>query len=275
MRYFFIFSTHFFFFLLLTTITQLGGIIWIFTILIIRKFFGDLTMVKKRATTFVLFLILYTVVCYLIVPPLAEKYGRVRLPYHSSSLQAANLFTIICNRNYVKPSILEVLTKTASTLKQDKGNLSITYLDACFPFFDGFPLLPHLSHNDGKKIDLAFFYRNIQSRQLVNEQPSNSGYGIYEGPLDNDENKTSECKSKGNKIYDFSRYLTFGTNKNLVFDQNTTAKFIFYLAKSPYTHKILLEPHLKKRLGFQHENKIRFQGCHSVRHDDHLHLEIR
>ena len=93
--------------------------------------------------------------------------------------------------------------------------------------------------------------------------------------MENEENKNKECKLKGNNIYDFPQYLTFGTKKNLVFDQNTTAKFIFYLAENPTTHKILLEPHLKNRLGLQHENKIRFQGCHSVRHDDHLHLQVR
>lgn len=32
------------------------------------------------------------------------------------------------------------------------------YLDANFPFFDGFPLLPHLSHVDGRKRDIAYYY---------------------------------------------------------------------------------------------------------------------
>ena len=29
-------------------------------------------------------------------------------------------------------------------------------LDGGFPFLDGFPLLPRLSHDDGRKLDLAF-----------------------------------------------------------------------------------------------------------------------
>ena len=31
-------------------------------------------------------------------------------------------------------------------------------LDGNFPFITGFPLLPHLSHDDGEKVDLAFYY---------------------------------------------------------------------------------------------------------------------
>jgi len=41
----------------------------------------------------------------------------------------------------------------------------------------------------------------------------------------------------------------------------------------PGVKKIFLEPHLKQRMGLTHP-KIRFHGCHSVRHDDHIHIEI-
>lgn len=260
---------------LLTIITQLGGVIWLFSLIILRKITQDFSFIKKWGFISVFFIITYTIISFIIVPPIAKKFGRIKLPYHSSIIDPATLFTIICNRNYVEPQLYRVLINTGEKFQQLHPNLKITYLDACFPFLDGFPLLPHLSHNDGKKIDLAFFYKNTMTEKVVNEKPSNSGYGYYEGPAMNEENKSQECKLKGNIIYDFPQYLTFGIKKNLAFDQNTTAKFIFYLAENPFTHKILLEPHLKKRLGLQqHENKIRFQGCHSVRHDDHLHLEV-
>jgi hypothetical protein len=38
--------------------------------------------------------------------------------------------------------------------------------------------------------------------------------------------------------------------------------------------KILLEPHLKARLGLD-SDLIRFQGCGAARHDDHIHVESR
>jgi len=37
--------------------------------------------------------------------------------------------------------------------------------------------------------------------------------------------------------------------------------------------KILLEPHMVKRLGVA-SPLIRFQGCRAARHDDHIHVEV-
>ncbi len=37
----------------------------------------------------------------------------------------------------------------------------------------------------------------------------------------------------------------------------------------------IIEPYLKKSLGLGTESKIRFQGCQAVRHDDHIHLELK
>ena len=33
-------------------------------------------------------------------------------------------------------------------------------------------------------------------------------------------------------------------------------------------------PHLKARLGLN-SNKVRFHGCHAVRHDDHFHVQLK
>ena len=38
--------------------------------------------------------------------------------------------------------------------------------------------------------------------------------------------------------------------------------------------KIFIEPHLKKRMNLKNP-KIRFHGCRAVRHDDHIHLQIK
>jgi hypothetical protein len=45
------------------------------------------------------------------------------------------------------------------------------------------------------------------------------------------------------------------------------------LSRSRAIGKILLEPHLRDRLGLT-SSKIRFQGCNAARHDDHLHLQL-
>lgn len=46
------------------------------------------------------------------------------------------------------------------------------------------------------------------------------------------------------------------------------------MIKNPAVRKIFLEPHLKTRLKLSKYSKIRFHGCHSVRHDDHIHLQL-
>jgi hypothetical protein len=38
--------------------------------------------------------------------------------------------------------------------------------------------------------------------------------------------------------------------------------------------KIFIEPHLKTRLKLT-SDKIRFHGCQAVRHDDHIHVQLR
>jgi hypothetical protein len=46
------------------------------------------------------------------------------------------------------------------------------------------------------------------------------------------------------------------------------------LLAEPAVQKILIEPHLKERLRLQ-SSKVRFQGCHAARHDDHVHVQIQ
>jgi len=38
--------------------------------------------------------------------------------------------------------------------------------------------------------------------------------------------------------------------------------------------KIFIEPHLKQRLNLDHP-KIRYHGCGAVRHDDHIHIQVK
>lgn len=38
--------------------------------------------------------------------------------------------------------------------------------------------------------------------------------------------------------------------------------------------KIFIEKHLEERLRLSSHSKIRQAGCHSVRHDDHIHIQL-
>ncbi len=57
-------------------------------------------------------------------------------------------------------------------------------------------------------------------------------------------------------------------------DPERTEALLRKFISAPETQKILIEPHLKIRL---HADvpKVRLQGCHAARHDDHIHIQIQ
>ena len=168
----------------------------------------------------------------------------------------------------------DVLTDISLRFNQEFPNIKVIYLDANFPFFDGFPLLPHLSHNDGKKIDLTFIYEN-KEREITNLKPSKSGYGVFEAPIKGELSQIEICKQNGFWQYDFTKYLTFGSTKeHFKLSKKATKTLIQLILKNSEVSKLFIEPHLKKRLKLNN-SKIRFHGCRAVRHDDHIHFQIR
>ena len=151
---------------------------------------------------------------------------------------------------------------------------TVNYLDANFPFIDHFPLFPHLSHNDGRKLDLAFFYDD-KADMDSNECPSFIGYGVSEDPLPGEENTAVFCARKGYWQYSFlTAVVPQGNKADFTFDAERTGALINLLASSEGIGKIFIEPHLKQRLRLK-SAKIRFHGCQAVRHDDHIHVQLK
>ncbi len=253
-------------FTLLTISTQIGGIVYIVSSLLSKKIKWNFKFKNSVA-----FIALYLFTTFLIVPYTAPTFGRERVK-HTNKIQPTNYLTVLLNRNYVAPKLNILLQKTAKQLKNK--NIKIHYLDANFPFINKFPLLPHLSHNDGKKIDLSFLYET-EVGTISNKQKSISGYGVFEDPKPNEHNQINVCLKKGYFQYDFPKYITLGSiHKNLVFSNNGNKLFIKTLLKQKDLGKIFIEPHLKHRLELNHK-KIRYHGCRAVRHDDHIHVQLQ
>jgi hypothetical protein len=151
----------------------------------------------------------------------------------------------------------------------------VRYLDACFPFIDKFPLVPHLSHNDGRKLDLSFFYTDAQSGKQTNDNPSLIGYGVCEEPEAWEVNTAEMCKEKGCWQYSFLKVIVPQWKKDdFRFDPERTKALLELLVREAYVSKLFIEPHLKQRLQVQ-SDKVRFHGCQAVRHDDHIHFQVR
>lgn len=248
-------------------LTQIGGVIYLISITLIKK-----KKKQYRLKRFAAFIILYTIATFLIVPSIAPFFGRQKID-DNFRIENHNFITKLCNRNYVTPELHEVLTDVSLRMNKVYPKIKVIYLDANFPFFDGFPLLPHLSHNDGKKIDLSFVY-NDQNGNISNLKPSRSGYGIFESPKNGEVNQSEICKNSGFWQYDYPKHLTFGKiNSEIQFNEKVTKKLIQFIVEDSRVQKVFIEPHLKNRLKLTN-SKIRFHGCGAVRHDDHIHIEV-
>ncbi|MCF7561683.1 hypothetical protein L3X39_13630 [Sabulilitoribacter multivorans] len=210
---------------------------------------------------------------FIVVPYFAEFFGREKIK-ETEFIKANTFFTKFLNRNYVNPELNKVLDKVSIDFEQKHKGIQLIYLDANFPFIDDFPLLPHLSHNDGKKIDLSLVYQ-LENGAVTNKKPSISGYGVFESAKKNEFNQNEICKGRGHWQYDFTKYLTFGKiNKGIKLSETATRDMINSILNQNELSKIFIEPHLKRRMGLQGD-KIRFHGCKAVRHDDHIHIQIK
>ena len=220
-----------------------------------------------------MFIILYLFTTFLIIPKTAPIFGREKIK-NSELVKAHSVFYILTNRNYVRPALNKSISNIAKQLHQKHKGIRLVYLDANFPFIDKFPLLPHLSHNDGKKIDVTLIYKDEHGK-ITNKKPSVSGYGVFENPTSKEYNQIPICKEKGYWQYDFPKYLTFGiVNKDLKFSANGTRNLVNYIVNELSVGKLFIEPHLKTRMRLKN-SKIRYHGCQAVRHDDHIHFQLK
>ncbi len=223
---------------------------------------------------FTSFLCLYLIFTFIIVPIFARPFGRVPLRT-TNNLRPATIWTVILNRNYVKPELLNAAYKVSNEIANKYPGTVLNYLDASFPFINKYPLFPHLSHNDGKKLDLSFCYNATKTGQSTNVVPSPIGYGISEEPLPNETNTALNCGNKGYWQYSMLNHIIPQSNKaSFTFNESKTKELVLLWANQDGIGKIFIEPHLVARLHLSHP-KIRFHGCHAVRHDDHLHVQLK
>jgi hypothetical protein len=252
-------------FVILTILTQIGGVVYLISRLVNKKIKWE-----SRFKPLAVFVVLYSVFTFGIVPMLAPVFGREKVQ-NTEQIRATSYFTIICNRNYVRPELNVLLQKTAKELAGT--DIMISYLDGNFPFMNRFPLLPHLSHHDGKKLDLSFIYQT-EDGEITAQQKSNSGYGVFAYPFKNEKDQTQRCLNAGYFQYDYTKYATLGRkNKALKFSEKGTKKLIQAILKNKSLGKLFIEPHLKSRMNLR-DSRIRFHGCQAVRHDDHIHIQL-
>ena len=237
--------------LALTILTQIGGLAWVIAL-----------WFKHRLIVFLLTYAMLWVAATWIAP----QFGRVALSCTMDGpLQVQSWVYCALNRAYVTPELRDALVDVAQDMEEDFPGTQTLVLDGSFPFIDGFPLIPHLSHDDGEKVDLAFYYRDTDG-YLPGKTRSPIGFFAFEeGPTD--------CPA----AWPTMRW-DLGPLQPLWHDYTTdaprTAALLRHLSNDPRIGKIFVEPHLLQTWGVSHP-KIRFQGCRAARHDDHIHLQLR
>lgn len=195
------------------------------------------------------------------LPLMSPWFGRVALPCWASGgkpLGAATPLTCALNRNYVRPAVAAALVDLSRHVASRHPDATIRYLDAGFPLLDGFPILPHLSHRHGVSVDLA-----------LPGLTSPFGYWIYVQPRPGDSKPCADMSSWLRWDFDFWQ----GWLGDAELEEQILRDTIQWLAGSSSVRRMLLEQHLQERLGVA-GRKIRFQGCHAARHDDHLHVDF-
>ena len=267
-------------FVILTLLTQVGGIIFLLCIPFFRYLDRRISSKGVAALSIAgIYISAYVLISFTLVPFIAASTGRVPLPtglVKTGSLQPLTFLTFILNRHYVKPELKQTLLSVSMALQKTYPGSIICYLDAGFPFADGFPLVPHLSHHDGRKADIAFFYQEAATgKKLQAVSPSFIGYGVSEPPQPDETDMPTVCAAKGYWQYGLLNKMIPQANKSkMVFDAERTSRLITLLVTHPSIGKLFIEPHLRQRLGMEKYQKIRFHGCRAVRHDDHIHVQL-
>lgn len=265
---------------LLTLFTQIGGVLWLIHIPLYerlpRVFNKTWKITIARLLSFCFFYLLFTL---WIVPPLAKwQCGRVPLPvWNNPKLRPHSVFYyVLLNHHYVRPELKQSVEKIADKLSQKHPGAVLCYLDANFPFIDGYPLEPHFTHRDGKKLDIALYWKNVETGASIFGTPSILGYGAAAEPKPGEIDYDEQCRAQGNWYRNLERdYLGHFDKSKYVFDETISREMIKLFAEDLSIKSILLEPHLKTRLRLEAYNKIRFQGCRAARHDDHIHIQLR
>jgi hypothetical protein len=263
---------------LLTLLTQIGGLVmllvWGLSRLALPRAMGAWL---RAAINALLFVIAYAAISALVVPPLAALAARVPLPCRAQpdrAFAAGSVLICALNRHYVVPDLVVVLNELSGEIERAFPGTTTLFLDANFPFLNRFPLLPHLSHSDGRKLDLAFYYADAEGRYLPAVTRSPIGYWAFEQPSASD---ASPCAARSwlSLRWDLD-FLQDKFPDRVLEPRRTSAALQWLLSEGSRfkVDRVFVEPYLAARLGVA-SPALGFQGCRAARHDDHIHIQTR
>ena len=254
---------------MLTVVTQIGGVC-----LLISSLICWYAKLNRVIASIVVFLVVYAAGSAATMA-IAPVFGRVPLSCFGDGHHYKVATPLFCalNRQYVVPEAAVLVDALANAVDEKFPGSELLVLDANFPFLEGFPLLPHLSHHDGRKVDLAYFYQ-VDGEYAPAHMPSPIGYWAFERPADG---ASLPCAGRDDQItmrWNLQSLQQFWSDGSI--EPERTRYMLTWMEANAAKYKVkkvLLEPHLEALLGLD-SNLIRFQGCRAARHDDHVHIEV-
>lgn len=196
--------------------------------------------------------------------------GLVTLPCDGSTpLEPTRARYCRDNRHFVTPAARDALIAVAETMASRYPGAVLRFMDASGSSGRK-PFPPHLSHGDGRQIDLGLYYVDRSGRPL-RTFPDTSAYGGYwpaEPPGPGEMPACPEGRSGRAEKPDPP------ADRAWRLDEVRTKVLLETLIADSRVRRILIEPHLERRLGLWGHPKLRFAGCKAARHDDHLHVDF-
>jgi hypothetical protein len=243
----------------LTMLSQLGGLAWAGAMLVSRR-------KGLRMQGFLLVFGLFYGLIWGAAQVTAPAFGRVPLPCSGAPLRMQSPLYCALMRNFVTPELRDVAMDAAHAVAAEHPGTITLALDGSLPFLDGLPLFPHLSHDDGEKLDFAFFYADATG-YAPGQTASPLGYFAFERA------GAEQCPPAFPTLrWDMGWFQPL-VRKDLTLERDRTATLIRVLMQDPRVAKIFVEPPLASALGLSGD-KLRFQGCRAARHDDHIHIQL-
>jgi hypothetical protein len=194
--------------------------------------------------------------------------GLVTLPCDASTpLEPTQPYYCRRDRHFVTPAARDALIDAADAMRARYPGEVLRFMDASGA--DGTrPFPPHLSHGDGRQIDLALYYTDVEGRPLDHFPKTDSGFWPAEPP------RAGEQIACPNGREGRAEKPDPPADRAWRLDEARTRALVETLIADRRVRRILIEPHLERRFGLWGHPKLRFAGCQAARHDDHIHVDF-
>jgi hypothetical protein len=199
-------------------------------------------------------------------PP--NEAGLVPLPCdRTGAVRPARPFYCTARRHFVTPAAREAIHDAAKAMGKRFPGAPVTYMEASWPSGKA-PMPPHLSHGDGHQVDISIYYETLDGKPLAAPYKTWTGFNAFEPPRKESERVSCPKGSEHEKGKDPD------ADRKWRMDETRTRALLKIFVEDKRVRRVLIEPHLEKRLGFDGHPKVRFAGCNAARHDDHLHVDF-